>query len=93
MSSAQADFRHLQDTSPGLTTGMIMPVIRHIVAVPPIVTIGETLLVLMYRRHTAQIRNGILYHSAKAVTREQDHLMWTRSLFLSQVIFKTSNYE
>lgn len=46
----------------------------------------------MFKRLTAQIKNGILYRFALAVTSELVTLMLTRSLFLSLVIFNLINF-
>ena len=87
MSTALAVIPHQQATRLGSTTGTIMPVTRLIVAVLLIVTTGVTWLVHMYRRLTALIRDGTLYHFALVVTIVQEHLKWTKNLFQSQVIF------
>lgn len=88
MSTAQAVFQHQQATRLGSTIGTAMQAIRLIDAVLPIVTTGATWLVLMYKRLTALIRSGTSCLFAVAVTREQEHLNWTRNLFQSQVTFK-----
>ena len=93
MSTAQAVFQHQQATRLGSTIGTAMPVIRLIVAVLPIVTTGATWLVHMCRRLTALIRSGTSYPFAVAVTKEQEHLKWTRNLFQSLVTFNDRKEE
>jgi len=44
----------------------------------------------MYRRLTALIIAGTSFHFAPGVTIVQEHLMWTKNLFQSQVIFNFS---
>ena len=88
MSTALAVFQHQQATRHGSTTGTAMQTIKLIVAVLLIVTTGATWLVLMYKRLTALIRSGTSYLFAVAVTKEQEHLKWTRNLFQSRVTFK-----
>ena len=88
MSTALAVIPHQQATRPGSTTGTTMLAIRHIAAVLLIATTGAILLVLMYRRLTALIKNGTSCHFAPVVTIVQELLKWTKNLFLSQVIFK-----
>ena len=88
MSTALAVIPHQQATRPGLIIGISTQAIGLIVAVQPIVTIGETLLVHMYRRLTALTKDGTSFLFAQVVTIVQEHLKWTKNLFQSQVIFK-----
>ena len=93
MSTAQAVFQHPQATRLGSITGTSTPVIKLIDAVLPIVTTGATSLVHMYKRLTALTRSGTSCLFAVVVTREQEHLKWTRNLFQSQVTFNDRKEE
>lgn len=93
MSTVLAVIPHQQVIRPGLIIGISTQAIRLIVVVQQIVTIGGTWLVHMYRRLTALIRVGTSCHFALVVTIVQEHLMWTKNLFQSQVIFNFSDYE
>lgn len=86
---AQAAFPPLQATLPGLTTGIVMPAIERSAVVRQIATTGETLLVLMFKRHTVLISGGTSYPYAVVVTNERMLSMWTKNLSLSRVISRT----
>lgn len=93
MSTALAVIQHQLATRLGSTIGTAMPAIRLFVAVLPIVTTGATWLVHMCRRLIALIRSGTSCLFAVVVTREQEHLKWTRNLFQSQVTFNDRKEE
>ncbi len=76
---AQAAFPPRQATLPGLTTGIVMPVIERSVVVRQIATTGETWLVLMFKRHTVLISGGTSYRYAVAATNERMLSMWTKN--------------
>lgn len=90
MSTALAVIQHQQVTRPGSTIGTNMLVIRLIAVVQQIVITGATLLALMYKRLSVLTRNGISCHFVPVVTIVQEHLKWTKNLFLFLVIFKFS---
>lgn len=75
----QVDSQHRQDIVPGSTIGTKMLAIGRLDAVLLIVITGVTWSVLMFKRHIAQTRSGILYRFAAVVTSERTSSMLMKS--------------